>query len=86
MARFTAAAAFAALLTTASASLVARQTAAATTSAAAAGPDPTAISQCSVSSSTQICKAGTTEFRVVSTPTGTLPSSYTGCHKHATDT
>ncbi|OHW98678.1 zip zinc transporter [Colletotrichum incanum] len=85
MARFTAAAAaFAALLSTASGSLVARQTAASTT--AAAGPDPTAISQCSVSSSTQICKAGTTEFRVVSTPTGTLPSSYTGCHKHATDT
>ncbi|TQN69406.1 Zinc transporter 3 [Colletotrichum shisoi] len=86
MARFTAAAAFAALLTTASASLVARQTAAATTSAAAAGPDPTAISQCSVSSSTQICKAGTTEFIVVSTPTGTLPNSYTACHKHASDT
>ncbi|KAK1970239.1 ZIP zinc transporter [Colletotrichum sublineola] len=83
MARFTAAAAFAALLSTASGSLVARQTAASTTPAA--GADPTAISQCSVSSSTQVCKAGTTEFRVVSTPTGALPSSYTGCHKHATD-
>ncbi|WYZ33936.1 hypothetical protein EsH8_I_000212 [Colletotrichum jinshuiense] len=84
MARFTAAAAFAALLSGASASLVARQTAASTT-AASAGSDPTAISECAVSSSTQICKAGTTEFRVVATPTGTLPSSYTGCHKHATE-
>ncbi|KAK1976024.1 ZIP zinc transporter [Colletotrichum cereale] len=83
MARFTAAATFAALLSTASGSLVARQTAASTT--ATAGADPTAISQCSVSSSTQVCKAGTTEFSVVSTPTGALPSSYTGCHKHATD-
>ncbi|KAK1541002.1 ZIP Zinc transporter [Colletotrichum paranaense] len=84
MVRFTPAAAVAALLSTTSASLVARQTAASTTTTAAAS-DPTAISQCSVASSTQICKAGTTEFTVVSTPTGTLPSSYTGCHKHATD-
>ncbi|KAK1579203.1 uncharacterized protein LY79DRAFT_672619 [Colletotrichum navitas] len=83
MARLTAAAAFAALLSTAYGSLVARQTTASTT--AAAGADPTAISQCSVSSSTQVCKAETTEFRIVSTPTGALPSSYTGCHKHATD-
>ncbi|KAK2035524.1 Zip-domain-containing protein [Colletotrichum zoysiae] len=83
MARFTAAATFAAFLSTASASLVARQTAASTTAAAEA--DPTAISQCSVSSSTQVCKAGTTEFSIVATPTGVLPSSYTGCHKHAAD-
>ncbi|EFQ27354.1 ZIP Zinc transporter [Colletotrichum graminicola] len=83
MARFTAATAFAALLSTASGSIVARQTAASTTAAAVA--DPTVISECSVSSSTQVCKAGTTEFRIVSTPTGALPSSYTGCHKHATD-
>ncbi|OHF04189.1 ZIP Zinc transporter [Colletotrichum orchidophilum] len=83
MVRFTAAAAIAALLSTTSASLVARQTAASTTTAV--GSDPTAISQCSVASSTQICKAGTTEFRVVSTPTGSLPTSYTGCHKHATE-
>ncbi|OLN91612.1 Zinc transporter 3 [Colletotrichum chlorophyti] len=83
MARFTAAA-VAALLSTVSASLVARQTAASTTTSAA-NHDPTAVSQCSVASSTQICKAGTTEFRIVSTPTGALPSSYTGCHKHATD-
>lgn len=64
----------------AAASLVARQT-----TGSAAVPDPTAVSLCSVRSSTQICTAGTTEFRVVATPTGNLPSSYTGCHKHASD-
>ncbi|KAK1991344.1 ZIP zinc transporter [Colletotrichum falcatum] len=83
MAKFTAGVAFAALLSTASGSLIARQTAATTTTTTNA--DPTAISQCSVSTSTQVCKAGTTEFRVISTPTGALPSSYTGCHKHAAD-
>ncbi|KAI8267675.1 Zinc transporter 3 [Colletotrichum sp. SAR11_239] len=87
MAKFSAAA-LAALLSTASASLVARQTAASTTAAAtttAASP-PSAISDCAVTSSTQICKVGTTEYIVAETPTGALPSSYTGCHKHATDT
>ncbi|KAF4832823.1 Zinc transporter 3 [Colletotrichum tropicale] len=87
MARFSAAA-LAALLSTASASLVARQTAASTTATAtttAASP-PSTISDCAVTSSTQICKVGTTEYIVAETPTGALPSSYTGCHKHATDT
>ncbi|KAF4921914.1 Zinc transporter 3 [Colletotrichum viniferum] len=87
MAKFSAAA-LAALLSTASASLVARQTAASTTAAAtttAASP-PSTISDCAVTSSTQICKVGTTEYIVAETPTGALPSSYTGCHKHATDT
>lgn len=64
----------------ASASLVARQT-----TGSAAVPDPTAVSLCSVRSSTQICTAGTTEFRVVAMPTGNPPSSYTGCHKHESD-
>ncbi|EHA55076.1 zinc/iron transporter [Pyricularia oryzae 70-15] len=48
-------------------------------------PDPTAISLCSVRSSTQYCSAGTTEYRVVATPTGSLPSVYTACHKHGND-
>ncbi|KAL8372333.1 hypothetical protein RB595_001906 [Gaeumannomyces hyphopodioides] len=64
----------------ATASLVARQT-----TGGAAVPDPTAVSLCSVRSSTQICTAGTTEFRVVAMPTGNPPSSYTGCHKHTSD-
>lgn len=77
-------AAVAALMPTmASASLVARQTA--STAGGVSEPDPTAVSLCSVRSATQICSAGTTEYRVVSTPTGSLPSSYTGCHKHATE-
>ncbi|KAL8302595.1 hypothetical protein RB593_001055 [Gaeumannomyces tritici] len=70
------------------ASLVARQT-----TGAVAAPDPTAVSLCSVRSSThlltsrrhRICTAGTTEFRVVAMPTGGPPSSYTGCHKHNSD-
>ncbi|TLD12253.1 uncharacterized protein PgNI_03620 [Pyricularia grisea] len=45
-------------------------------------PDPTAISLCSVRSSTQYCSAGTTEYRVAATPTGSLPSVYTQCHRH----
>ncbi|KAF4809855.1 Zinc-regulated transporter 1 [Colletotrichum siamense] len=87
MAKFSAAA-LAALLSTASASLVARQTAASTTAAATttAASAPSAISDCAVTSSTQICKVGTTEYIIAETPTGSLPSSYTGCHKHATDT
>lgn len=87
MAKFSAAA-LAALLSAASASLVARQTAASTTAAATttAASAPSAISDCAVTSSTQICKVGTTEYIVAETPTGALPSSYTGCHKHATDT
>ncbi|KAF6802175.1 ZIP zinc transporter [Colletotrichum musicola] len=90
MARFSAVAAVAALLSTASASLVARQTAASTTAAAAAtttaAKAPDAISDCAVTSSTQICKAGTAEYRIATTPSGALPSSYTGCHLHATAT
>ncbi|KAH9229946.1 hypothetical protein K456DRAFT_1844259 [Colletotrichum gloeosporioides 23] len=87
MAKFSAAA-LAALLSTASASLVARQTAASTTAAATttAASAPSAISDCAVTSSTQICKVGTTEYIIAETPHGALPSSYTGCHKHATDT
>ncbi|KAF5521803.1 Zinc transporter 3 [Colletotrichum aenigma] len=87
MAKFSAAA-LAALLSAASASLVARQTAASTTAAATttAASAPSAISDCAVTSSTQICKVGATEYIVAETPTGALPSSYTGCHKHATDT
>ncbi|KAM0269058.1 hypothetical protein ACHAQH_009836 [Verticillium albo-atrum] len=57
--------------------LVARQTAV---------PDVSAISDCEVVASTQFCTGDSTEFRVVATPTsGDLPSSYTGCHPHATD-
>ncbi|TEA22106.1 putative zinc transporter 8 [Colletotrichum sidae] len=82
MVNFLAPALAAALLGTASATLVARQTAASTTSTGA----PTAVTDCAVTSSTQICKAGTTEFRILSTPSSALPSSYTGCHLHATET
>ncbi|KAH6686433.1 zinc/iron transporter protein [Plectosphaerella plurivora] len=67
----------AALFSTATASIVARQTAA---------PSVEAVSDCEVIQSTQYCSAGSTEFRIVATPTsGSLPSSYTGCHAHATD-
>ncbi|ROT38060.1 zinc/iron transporter protein [Sodiomyces alkalinus F11] len=65
------------LLNTASAHVVARQTSV---------PEVDAISDCSVSQSTQYCQADGTEFRIVATPTeGALPSSYTGCHPHGSD-
>ncbi|TLS28041.1 hypothetical protein PpBr36_01392 [Pyricularia pennisetigena] len=79
MARITLLSAVAALLQ----GMTSAQTASST--GAASGPDPTAVSLCSVRSSTQYCSAGTTEYRVVATPTGSLPSVYTGCHKHATE-
>ncbi|CRK11202.1 Zinc-regulated transporter 2 like protein [Verticillium longisporum] len=71
----------------ASAHIVARETPAPRLAARqAAVPDVSAISQCEVVASTQYCTGDNTEFRVVATPTtGDLPSSYTGCHAHATD-
>ncbi|KAF1808268.1 Zip-domain-containing protein [Eremomyces bilateralis CBS 781.70] len=47
----------------------------------------TAISECHMHDTTQFCMAGTTEFQVHVTATGTsaLPASYTGCHVHGTD-
>ncbi|KAF9871108.1 zip zinc transporter [Colletotrichum karsti] len=81
MARFSAAA-LAALLGAASASIVARQTAATTTTDSL----PSAVTGCVYNPTDVVCKQGTTDFRLLETPSGAQPSSFTGCHKHATDT
>ncbi|KXX76964.1 Zinc-regulated transporter 1 [Madurella mycetomatis] len=53
-----------------------------------ASPSITAVSACHMHETVQYCMVGPTEYRILATGTATsdLPSSYTDCHAHATET
>ncbi|TID17991.1 Zip-domain-containing protein [Venturia nashicola] len=52
-----------------------------------ATPTITAVSECHMHETVQYCVAGTAEYQILTTATGTsaLPAQYTGCHSHGSE-